>query len=171
MRELGKRNEAASFLWDFLDFVVTHRTPLYILMQPFIFQKVLVCLSFYTISRDSCFQLAQPPISDFERNIHAKIRDKMRGIGLPFPKSRGALLMELAHQMKELKEELEDASDNTDPKKPEAAQPTVQMTTETNHGRHQRHSLIGLFTGDHGSKGSAEHPHTTLPTKGIFWFE
>jgi hypothetical protein len=108
MRELGKRNEAASFLWDFLDFVVTHRTPLYILMQPFIFQKVLVCLSFYTISRDSCFQLAQPPISDFERNIHAKIRDKMRGIGLPFPKSRGALLMELAHQMKELKEELED---------------------------------------------------------------
>jgi hypothetical protein len=63
------------------------------------------------------------------------------------------------------------ASDNTDPKKPEAAQPTVQMTTETNHGRHQRHSLIGLFTGDHGSKGSAEHPHTTLPTKGIFWFE
>lgn len=40
MRELGKRNEASSFLWDFLDFVVTHRTPLYILMQPFIFQKV-----------------------------------------------------------------------------------------------------------------------------------
>lgn len=40
MRELGKRNEAASFLWDFLDFVVTHRTPLFILMQPFIFQKV-----------------------------------------------------------------------------------------------------------------------------------
>lgn len=40
MRELGKRNEAANFLWDFLDFVVTHRTPLYILMQPFIFLKV-----------------------------------------------------------------------------------------------------------------------------------
>lgn len=40
MRELGKRNEASRFLWDFLDFVVTHRTPLYILMQPFIFQKV-----------------------------------------------------------------------------------------------------------------------------------
>lgn len=40
MRELGKRNEASNFLWDFLDFVVTHRTPLFILMQPFIFQKV-----------------------------------------------------------------------------------------------------------------------------------
>lgn len=42
MRELGKRNEASSFLWDFLDFVVTHRTPLYILMQPFMFQKVSI---------------------------------------------------------------------------------------------------------------------------------
>lgn len=42
MRELGKRNEAATFLWDFLDFVVTHRTTLYILMQPFIFQKVSI---------------------------------------------------------------------------------------------------------------------------------
>lgn len=57
------------------------------------------------------------------------------------------------------------ASENTDQKKQEAAQPTVQMTSETNHGRHQRHSLIGLFTGDHGSRGSTDHPHT-LPAKG-----
>lgn len=42
MRELGKRNEAANYLWDFLEFVVTQRTPLYILMQPFIFQKVCI---------------------------------------------------------------------------------------------------------------------------------
>lgn len=54
-------------------------------------------------------KLAQPPISDFERNFHAKIRDKMRSINLPHPKSRGALLMDLAHEMKELKEELEDS--------------------------------------------------------------
>lgn len=40
MRELGKRNEATTYLWDFLEFVVTHRTPLFILMQPLIFQKV-----------------------------------------------------------------------------------------------------------------------------------
>ncbi|XP_049820328.1 protein unc-80 homolog isoform X2 [Aethina tumida] len=139
MRELGKRNEAATFLWDFLDFVVTHRTPLFILMQPFIFQK-----------------LAQPPISDFERNVHSKIRDKMRGIGLPFPKSRGALLMELAHQMKELKEELDESSASTEPKKPEGNQPTCHTVNETGTGR-QRHSLIGLFTGDHHKQVPVEH--------------
>lgn len=41
--------------------------------------------------------------------MHTKIKDKIRGIGLPQPKSRGALLMELAHEMKELKEELEES--------------------------------------------------------------
>lgn len=40
MRELGKRNEAAPILWNFLEFVVTHRTPLYILLLPFIIHKV-----------------------------------------------------------------------------------------------------------------------------------
>ncbi|XP_017782231.1 PREDICTED: LOW QUALITY PROTEIN: protein unc-80 homolog, partial [Nicrophorus vespilloides] len=133
MRELGKRNEAATFLWDFLDFVVTHRTPLFILMQPFIFQK-----------------LAQPPISDFERNIHSKIRDKIRGIGLPQPRSRGALLVELAREMKELKEELDDTSseDSTETaKKTDDGKTTIQMTSETNHGRHQRPSLIEFLTG------------------------
>lgn len=40
MRELGRRNEAAQHLWDFLEHVVTYRTPLYILLQPFIVHKV-----------------------------------------------------------------------------------------------------------------------------------
>lgn len=51
MRELGKRNEAASYLWDFLDFVVTHRTPLFILMQPLIFQKVDIEMFYILVSR------------------------------------------------------------------------------------------------------------------------
>ncbi|XP_065170367.1 protein unc-80 homolog isoform X8 [Atheta coriaria] len=147
MRELGKRNEAASFLWDFLDFVVTHRTPLFILMQPFIFQK-----------------LAQPPISDFERNMHQKIRDKIRGAGLPPPKSRGALLMELAHEMKDLKEELEDSTsseESTDAaKKSDDGKATMHVASEINQ-RHQRPSLIEFLTGgEHGTRhGSKSAPN------------
>ncbi|CAH1135888.1 unnamed protein product [Ceutorhynchus assimilis] len=139
MRELGKRNEAATFLWDFLDFVVTHRTPLYILMQPFIFLK-----------------LAQPPISDFERNMHQRIRDKIRSIGLPLPKSKGAILMDLANQMKLLKEELSESTESDDSKK--ETQPTVQMTSETAH-RTQRQSLIGLLTGELNHQRSSTHEH------------
>ncbi|XP_050309913.1 protein unc-80 homolog isoform X2 [Anthonomus grandis grandis] len=129
MRELGKRNEAATYLWDFLDFVVTHRTPLYILMQPFIFLK-----------------LAQPPISDFERTMHKKISDKIRSIGLPLPKSKGAILMDLANQMKQLKEELSESTESDESKK-DNAQPSVHVTNETTH-RTQRSSVIGLLTGD-----------------------
>lgn len=40
MRDLGRRNEAAPELWSFLEFVVTHRTPLYIVLQPFLLHKV-----------------------------------------------------------------------------------------------------------------------------------
>uniref|UniRef100_A0A2A4JD08 Protein unc-80 homolog n=1 Tax=Heliothis virescens TaxID=7102 RepID=A0A2A4JD08_HELVI len=52
MRDLGRRNEAAHHLWDFLEHVVTYRTPLYILLQPFIVHK-----------------LSQPPIGDNERHM------------------------------------------------------------------------------------------------------
>ncbi|KAF7271721.1 hypothetical protein GWI33_015431 [Rhynchophorus ferrugineus] len=144
MRELGKRNEASPFLWDFLDFVVTHRTPLYILMQPFIFLK-----------------LAQPPISDFERNMHQRIRDKIRSIGLPLPKSKGAILMDLANQMKLLKEELSESTESDDSKK-ENPQPSVHMTNETQ--RPQRQSLIGLLTGElhHQRSNTQEHLHSHL---------
>ncbi|KAJ8917160.1 hypothetical protein NQ315_012652 [Exocentrus adspersus] len=151
MRELGKRNEAATFMWDFLDFVVTHRTMLYILMQPFIFQK-----------------LAQPPISDFERNMHTKIRNKMRSIGLPLPKSRGALLMELAHEMKVLKEELDESTESSSEPKRQESTSSCQMTTEIPAPtRHQRHSLIGLLTGEghHGSKSAPappDHSHSQI---------
>lgn len=40
MRDLGRRNEAAPDLWSFMEFVVTHRTPLYIVLLPFILHKV-----------------------------------------------------------------------------------------------------------------------------------
>lgn len=44
MRDLGRRNEAAPELWSFLEFTVTHRTPLYIVLMPFILHKVTLQL-------------------------------------------------------------------------------------------------------------------------------
>ncbi|GBP05776.1 Protein unc-80 homolog [Eumeta japonica] len=80
MRDLGRRNEAAPDLWSFLEFVVTHRTPLYIVLMPFILHKI-----------------SQPPIGDHERHMQFIIRERLRGTppqgGI---KSKGALLLELA---------------------------------------------------------------------------
>lgn len=46
MRDLGRRNEAAPELWSFLEFTVTHRTPLYIVLMPFILHKVTKAVGF-----------------------------------------------------------------------------------------------------------------------------
>lgn len=92
MRLLNKRNEASLYLWDFLEFVVTHRTPLYIQMLPFIVQKI-----------------GQAPISEHERNMQTLIREKINGDWTCcVPKSRGALLADLIHDLKTLKEKIED---------------------------------------------------------------
>lgn len=91
MRLLNKRNEASIHLWDFLEFVVTHRTALYIQMSPFIVHKI-----------------GQPPISEHERNMQSIIRKKINGISMPVPKSRGTLLTDLSHDLKDLKELIED---------------------------------------------------------------
>lgn len=92
MRDLGRRNEAAPELWSFLEFVVTQRTPLYICLMPFILHKI-----------------SQPPIGDHERHMQFLIRERMRGMPEPASiKSRGALLLELARELRELKEELEE---------------------------------------------------------------
>jgi hypothetical protein len=40
IRDLGKRNEAGSIWWNFIDFVVSQRIPLFVLLQPFILSKV-----------------------------------------------------------------------------------------------------------------------------------
>lgn len=90
MRLLNKRNEASIYLWNFIEFVVTHRTALYIQMLPFIVYKI-----------------GQAPISEHERNMHTIIREKING-SIKVPKSRGALLMDLIHELKKLKEEIED---------------------------------------------------------------
>jgi hypothetical protein len=91
MKLLNKRNEASLYLWNFLEFVVTHRTPLYIQMMPFIFQKI-----------------GQAPISDHERNMQSIIRDKINGRNISVPKSRGAVLTDLFNELRKLKEEIED---------------------------------------------------------------
>lgn len=90
MRLLNKRNEASIYLWNFIEFVVTHRTALYIQMLPFIVHKV-----------------GQTPISDHERTMHSIIREKINGNATTVPKSRGTLLTDLIHELKDLKEEIE----------------------------------------------------------------
>ncbi|EFN85740.1 Uncharacterized protein KIAA1843 [Harpegnathos saltator] len=153
MRLLNKRNEASIYLWNFIEFVVTHRTALYIQMLPFIVYKI-----------------GQAPISEHERNMHTIIREKINGSSTTVPKSRGALLMDLIHDLKNLKEEIEDR--RFDEMQPEPKRSVVDMHPITEgQSRTQRPSLLMDFlTGDLSSKAHinrtpAETPvsHSTAP--------
>lgn len=134
MRDLGRRNEAAPQLWSFLEFVVTQRTPLYIVLMPFILHKI-----------------SQPPIGDHERHMQFLIRERMRGMPAPCGiKSRGALLLELARELRDLRDELEERRYDRDipdvSSQPRREISQVAIASEV--PKHQqRPSLISIFTG------------------------
>ncbi|KAG1666380.1 Protein unc-80 [Nymphon striatum] len=90
IKELGNNNRGSLALWNFLDFVVTHRTPLFVLLQPFIQYKLL------------------PMICDNEQEYYYQqlISDKIQGFNLPTPKSKGLLLADLSKEMSTLKDRL-----------------------------------------------------------------
>ncbi|XP_066993860.2 protein unc-80 homolog [Anabrus simplex] len=149
IKDIGKRNEAGPVFWSFIDFAVTQRTPLFVLLQPFILKK----LNF-------------PPATDHERHLQFVIREKLKGYSLPTAKGRSALLQDLAHELKELKEELEDHryDEQRDSKRPTLVadshiQSQIQSQQVSQHGgqtqapselptRHGRPSLIDLLSGE-----------------------
>lgn len=53
-------------------------------------------------------KLAKPGLSDAERQLQILVKEKLGCSALLPRKAKGALLLELAHEMKELKEEVED---------------------------------------------------------------
>ncbi|XP_011346095.1 protein unc-80 homolog isoform X3 [Ooceraea biroi] len=146
MRLLNKRNEASIYLWNFLEFVVTHRTALYIQMLPFIIYKI-----------------GQAPISEHERNMHSIIREKINGSSTTVPKSRGALLMDLIHELKNLKEEIENR--RFDEMQPEPKRSVVDIhPISEGQPRTQRPSLLmDLLTGDLGSRAHINRASTDTP--------
>ena len=147
MRDLGRRNEAAPELWSFLEFAVTNRTPLYIVLMPFILHKI-----------------SQPPIGDHERHMQFLIRERLRGLAPPGGiKSRGSLLLELARELKDLRDELEERRADRDNigSSDQQKKDSSTVTMPTNEPKQaQRPSLISIFTGagaQHPSQMSIQH--------------
>ena len=90
IRELGAKMQGGVTLWNFLDFVVTHRTPLFLLLFPVI----------------RCKYLLKICDNDQEYFYQTQIKDKMLGRGLPLNRSKGQLLVQLMAEMRALRDEL-----------------------------------------------------------------
>lgn len=88
IQEMGNRGEGGAALWEYLEFVVTTRSSIYPMCRPLIAHK-----------------LAVPPSNDNDRHFQFVIRERLKEVVLP--KCKGLLLLDLAHQVKQLKEDLE----------------------------------------------------------------
>ncbi|XP_073952386.1 unc80, NALCN channel complex subunit isoform X3 [Choristoneura fumiferana] len=147
MRDLGRRNEAASHLWDFLEHVVTYRTPLYVLLQPFIVHK-----------------LSQPPIGDNERHMQFVVRERVRGLKLPAARARGALLAELARDLRTLRDKhdnykFEQIAENITASGGKRASEVFGRGGDKSQ---HRPSLIGMIVGRTGLPRTPDHPSAPL---------
>lgn len=49
-------------------------------------------------------QLSQPPIGDNERHMQFIVRERVRGLKLPAARARGALLAELARELRNMRD-------------------------------------------------------------------
>ncbi|KFM72578.1 Protein unc-80-like protein, partial [Stegodyphus mimosarum] len=90
IRELGNRMQGGLGLWNFIDFTVTHRTPLYVLLYPMIKCKMLKTIC----------------DNEQEYSFQQRIKGKLQGHNLPMPKSHGALFVDMVSELKSLKEDL-----------------------------------------------------------------
>ncbi|XP_054724860.1 protein unc-80 homolog [Uloborus diversus] len=90
IRELGNRMQGGLSLWNFIDFTVTHRTPLYILLYPMIKCKMLKIIC----------------DNEQEYSFQQRIKGKLYGHSLPTPKSHGALYIDMVTELKMLKEDI-----------------------------------------------------------------
>jgi len=90
IRDMVPKNIGGVTMWNFLDFVVTYRTPLFVLLLPMIRCKILerVCST------------------DQEYFYQQQIKQKILGKRIPSCRCRGQLLMYLLTEMKQLREDL-----------------------------------------------------------------
>ncbi|KAL3872189.1 hypothetical protein ACJMK2_040132 [Sinanodonta woodiana] len=89
IHDLGRKGKVSLPMWKFLDFVVTHRLSLFLLLQPFIQFKMM---------KVNC-DTAQ------EYYIQQTIKDKLQGYSFAHPKCTGGVLVELAIELRQIKEE------------------------------------------------------------------
>ncbi|XP_024080721.1 protein unc-80 homolog [Cimex lectularius] len=135
IQEISKVTDARQYFWNFIEFVVTQRPPLFVLLHPFIKIK-----------------LNMTPLSEVERHIHFVVRERISGACLSGPKCRGALLTDLMHEMKSLKEEMDTKKTKEQHTTTKSETTTTNVSSDHPHTttRH-RPSLIDLLTGNQGS--------------------
>ncbi|XP_071839173.1 protein unc-80 homolog isoform X3 [Apostichopus japonicus] len=83
IKEVGSKMLGGIALWSFLDFVITVKSPLYVLLKPFIAFKMIKMIC----------------ETDAEVMLQQYVGQKLRGLHIFSPKSRADIMLELAKEL------------------------------------------------------------------------
>ncbi|VVC45096.1 Hypothetical protein CINCED_3A015660 [Cinara cedri] len=123
LKELMNIPDARASIWSFIEFIIVNRSPLFILLQPFIIQK-----------------LGLINASDPESALQYIVKEKLTEYTAITPLCRSSLLVQLMNELTELKQELDDQLDEQRSRSNNG----VRNSCETQH----RPSIINLLPGN-----------------------
>ncbi|XP_074657337.1 protein unc-80 homolog [Tubulanus polymorphus] len=131
IKELVARHQGGAFLWKFIDFLVTIRPPLYIILRPFIHFKML------KLQCDT----------EAEYYLQQLVGQRLQGNLLPPPKCSGSILIDLANELRIIKEDmaLRGAGDFRPPTTTMTTDFTLDLTQTNSISRIPRPSIADLM--------------------------
>ena len=138
IRDMSARSIGGITMWNFLDFVVTYRTPLFILLLPMIRCKILERTS----------------LTDQEYYYQQQIKQKLTGRRIPSCRCKGQLLVYLLTEMRQLKDDFVNKKFGTSTER--------KTTIEQSIGHRLSFALSSAFQASVGSKSVAS-PHSSTP--------
>ncbi|XP_025208646.1 protein unc-80 homolog isoform X2 [Melanaphis sacchari] len=123
VKELMSVQDARASIWSFIEFIIINRSPLFILLQPFILQR-----------------LGLMNATEQEITSQNLLKEKLTEYTAITPLCRSSLLVELMNEMTELKQELDDRLDEQRIRSSNG----LRNSCETQH----RPSIINLLPGN-----------------------
>ncbi|XP_014671826.1 PREDICTED: protein unc-80 homolog [Priapulus caudatus] len=127
VRELGARHGGDAHVWSFIDFVVSNRSTLFVMLKPFIEHRML---------------RAPATVADGDGEARRAIAEKLRGYRVP-TRCRGTLLQELSRELYALRDELSTRSGGADFRSRTPTLVPAEQQSETSYGRQRLASLVG----------------------------
>ncbi|XP_065199931.1 protein unc-80 homolog isoform X3 [Planococcus citri] len=99
IKEVSKVTEARLSFWNYLEFLVSNRNPLFIILLPFLHQRVI-----------------QPSVNEIERQAQLRVREKLISFNPSPPMCRSSLVFQLKNELRDLKMEIENKKIELDTK-------------------------------------------------------
>lgn len=114
VKDVSKVAEARQSFWSYLEFLVSYRNPLFIILLPFLQQKVIIAVEATPKRKIACcdtgwnyLQVSQPAANEIEKAIQQRVKERLTSFSVSPPICRSALVVQLKNELRDLRIELD----------------------------------------------------------------